>query len=328
LKLQPHETRAINIRLLRDVQLADFRKNKIPATATDGSVSWIRIDNVPVMGRLMVIERHKGISSSYDCCTCCCPNSYIGWDNYILGPSDGLPGNILPQAFYASYEDCNAYIYYIDQTVWAIWSSENPNIATVNDYGDVTAVSPGKVFIDATYASYNYQNDNDCTCQGDLQNWGASANIVVQVPTSLSIVSGTDSTTREATCPVGSATGCGITKSFNYQVLDQYGNPITGADISALQFWDSIQTTSPNGLGLSGYTTTCNPPNTGPCGIYVNSQGQFRENGLGVCSTVCYANGTCVTAGYTNADQTWHIGSYSIVQHISYYCDHVLVNGK
>ena len=65
LKLQPHETRAINIRLLRDVQLADFRKNKIPATATDGGVSWIRLDNVPVMGRLLVITRHAGMSSSY-----------------------------------------------------------------------------------------------------------------------------------------------------------------------------------------------------------------------------------------------------------------------
>ncbi len=51
LKLQPHETRAINIRQLRDAQLADFRGNKIPAAATDGSVGWIRIDNVPVMGR-------------------------------------------------------------------------------------------------------------------------------------------------------------------------------------------------------------------------------------------------------------------------------------
>ncbi|MGH9455872.1 MAG: hypothetical protein ACRD2O_18090, partial [Terriglobia bacterium] len=56
LRLQPHETRAIDIRALRDAQLADFRKSKIPADAADGSVNWVRLDNVPVMGRLMVIS--------------------------------------------------------------------------------------------------------------------------------------------------------------------------------------------------------------------------------------------------------------------------------
>ncbi|HEX5483710.1 MAG TPA: hypothetical protein VFZ08_13890, partial [Terriglobia bacterium] len=41
LKLNPHETRALNIRSLRDAQLADFKKSKIPAAANDGSVSWV-----------------------------------------------------------------------------------------------------------------------------------------------------------------------------------------------------------------------------------------------------------------------------------------------
>jgi hypothetical protein len=40
LKLAPHKTRAIDIRQLRDTQVADFRKNRIPADAADGSVSW------------------------------------------------------------------------------------------------------------------------------------------------------------------------------------------------------------------------------------------------------------------------------------------------
>ncbi|MGH9454147.1 MAG: hypothetical protein ACRD2O_09290, partial [Terriglobia bacterium] len=73
LKLQPHETRAINLRLLRDAQAADFKTNKIPAAATDGSVDWIRLDNIPVEGRLVVIERQGGVASNYDCNTCPCP---------------------------------------------------------------------------------------------------------------------------------------------------------------------------------------------------------------------------------------------------------------
>lgn len=108
------------------------------------------------------------------------------------------------------------------------------------------------------------------------------------------------------------------------------GNAIQGSGIATLQFWDSFQTTSPNYLGLTGYNTTCSPPNTGPCGLFVNSQGEFGEGNLGACSTVCYNSSTrvCVTGGPTNANQTWHIGSYSIVQQVSIYCDHVLVNGN
>ena len=53
LRLQPHETRAIDIRKLRDAQKEDFRGNRIPGAATDGSVVWIRLEHVPVMGRLL-----------------------------------------------------------------------------------------------------------------------------------------------------------------------------------------------------------------------------------------------------------------------------------
>ncbi len=66
LKLGPHETRALDLRKLRDAQRLDFRKSRIPANASDGSVLWIRLDNVLVMGRLVVLQRHKGMASNYD----------------------------------------------------------------------------------------------------------------------------------------------------------------------------------------------------------------------------------------------------------------------
>jgi hypothetical protein len=73
LNLNPHETRAIDLRKLRDAQKPDSKKNTIPATATDGSVTWGRIDNLPVMGRLMVINRQQGMPSNCDCFACPCP---------------------------------------------------------------------------------------------------------------------------------------------------------------------------------------------------------------------------------------------------------------
>jgi hypothetical protein len=63
LQLNPHETRAIDIRALRDAQKPDLNGSKIPAAATDGSVIWIRGDNVPVEGRLLVIARRHGLAS-------------------------------------------------------------------------------------------------------------------------------------------------------------------------------------------------------------------------------------------------------------------------
>ncbi len=76
LKLKPHESRAIDLRKLRDAQEPDYQKSKIPTTATDGSVLWTRLDNVQVTGRLVVLQRHNGFSSTYDCNPCPCPPDF------------------------------------------------------------------------------------------------------------------------------------------------------------------------------------------------------------------------------------------------------------
>ena len=94
--------------------------------------------------------------------------------------------------------------------------------------------------------------------------------------------------------------------------------------------------TSPDPLEIDahgGYTTTCgaidpNQNNKGPCNVFTNSSGQFTEFALGACSPVCKVNGVCTTGGPSKVDQTWHIGSSSIVQHISIFCEKVLVNGQ
>ncbi len=87
LELAPYETRAIDIRQLRDAQTADFKGHKIPLDATDGSINWVRIDDVPMSGRLLVIRKGQGTVSSYDCCACPCPDSFAG-----IGVSPGTFG--------------------------------------------------------------------------------------------------------------------------------------------------------------------------------------------------------------------------------------------
>lgn len=331
LKLEPHETRVVNIRALRDAQVAGFMGHKIPATATDGSINWVRVDDVPVMGRLMVISRKAGLSSSYDCSSCPCPASL---SSLAMGPATTffmLPGQDWWGTATANYETCNGTFDPVDVTDTSDWTSDDSAVAEVIASGEVQGVTGGVARITVQYFGFRsiYSGPPPGHCVKTSVEPSDTATCSVQTPTSLSIVAGTSSTGSESQCTTGAGTGCGVTRSFTYQVLDQNGNPITGPGIAALQFWDSFQVGSPNGLDVSGVgSTTCSPANTGPCGQYVNSQGQFAERALPVCSTVCYSKGTCVTAGYTSATQAIHIGPYTINQNISFYCDHVLVNGK
>ncbi len=158
-----------------------------------------------------------------------------------------------------------------------------------------------------------------------------AVNFLVQIPTSLSIVAGTDSTTPESSCTYTDVhgnpqTGCGMVRSFMYQVNDQENPPQPIQ--AALPVWDVITTTTPNNLMITGYVTTCTPANTGPCGVYTSNTGQFEEQSLNVCSSICRSNNVCVAGGPTNATQAIHLGAFVITQNDSYFCDHVTVNGQ
>jgi hypothetical protein len=154
LRLSPHETRVIDLRKLRDAQLPDFKKHLIPASATDGSVCWNRIDNVAVMGRLMVISRQQGMASSYDCCICPCPASYEPGLDYLSPESfDLLVGSSAGLILYGGFLGCGSIVYYADvNTDDPTWNSASASIATVNSSGVVTGQSGGTTSITGAYA--------------------------------------------------------------------------------------------------------------------------------------------------------------------------------
>lgn len=163
LRLKPQETRAIDLRKLRDQQKTDFQGNLIPAQATDGSVLWIVLDKVAVMGRLVVLERHRGLASSYQCeiCDGGCPPSYTGLS---VSPtvSSLLPGSTGQCTATAKYTDCNGSNTYSTVTTVASWTSNNTAVATVNNStskGLVTGVAGGTANITATYtdATHTWQ---------------------------------------------------------------------------------------------------------------------------------------------------------------------------
>lgn len=151
----------------------------------------------------------------------------------------------------------------------------------------------------------------------------------MQRPTSLSIVPGTSSTTPEGPCTTSDGlAGCGVTRTFRYQVKDQFNMAI---QVGGMPIWDSIFAGTPNSCNLAGFRTTCSPPNTGPCDQVTFGDGQFNET-IDICAPACRStSGTCIVGCQTAASQTWNVNGFSLsteVKQLSYQCDRILVNGN
>ena len=181
LLLNPQETRAIDLRKLRDAQTPDFKKNKVPGAAADGSVIWIRGDNLPVMGRLMLIHRHLGMASNYDCNQCACPYTYDPLLDYVY--PDGanlLVADTQPLTYYGGFLDCNHNPYYYNENGSTSWTSEYPSVATVDSSGTVTAQSGGTSTITGQFSGYAYVwNEMMWYCSSSLLQGEGSATIDV-----------------------------------------------------------------------------------------------------------------------------------------------------
>jgi len=163
LKLKPHETRAIDLRKVRDEQKPDLKGNKVPASASDGSVVWTRLDHVPVMGRLVVLQRHKSMASSYDCYICDCAPDFFDLDIDPAAIAILVYESILFEGEAWFREHCNQYqwLYNVD----ASFQSLNPPVATVTTEGTATGQSGGTATIKALYNDYYYTYDRvliDC----------------------------------------------------------------------------------------------------------------------------------------------------------------------
>jgi hypothetical protein len=158
LKLNPHETRGIDMRQLRDAQQPDFKKNKIPVGATDGSVNWIRLDDVPVMGRLVVIQRHKGMASNYDCDTCPCPANFNSISNTPDPINLTTPGTTMDCTCTAMYQSCNGIQTYFNETSNSTWSSDDTAVAYMDSSvkGRVHGLTAGTANITASFTGIIY----------------------------------------------------------------------------------------------------------------------------------------------------------------------------
>ena len=240
LKLNPHETRVIDIRKLRDAQKADFKGNKIPPEATDGGVFWIRLDKVPVVGRLLVIDSYKSISSNFDCsCTRHCPLGY-----YSLTVTPDPPSLFVGESiqFKATEEwgDCNGFLYPYDVTGAADWSSSNFSAVAVSTSGLATAVGGGSAIIVATYADdVPHWSVALEECIDNYINRQDSKTVSVQVPSSLSLSLGPQVTYNGNNVIECNGTndgqGWGYSRCGTFTLMDQNGVAITRGSFTATE---------------------------------------------------------------------------------------------
>jgi hypothetical protein len=167
----------INLGSLRDAQAADCKNNKIPPGATDGAVNWVRIDNVPVTGRLVVVQRNGGVASNYDCCTCQCPLSLMG-SGATISPLTGFMavGNAADFLFTAVFENCNNVQYPYNETNYAAWSSGNTIVMTMDQtyHGEAHGLSSGTAGNQAQVSEcgYYYSYLGKCYCSYQTQATG------------------------------------------------------------------------------------------------------------------------------------------------------------
>ncbi|HEV2231824.1 MAG TPA: Ig-like domain-containing protein [Terriglobia bacterium] len=288
LKLAPHETRAIDLRKLRDAQQADFQKNKIPMDATDGSVTWIRLDNVAVSGRLMVVQRHNRIASSYDCCIGSCPPSYTalgvspGTNYMVIGTSAGFVAT-------ATYQDANGTNTYATVTPSSTWSSNNTPVATVDGSGTATGVSGGTATIDALYTdNVWYFNTYYNQCFSNSVQHGSSGTGNVQVPTFLKVIS---NTTQQQTC---SPDGVRCARLLDYQVLDQNQNAIQIAGMTIREHYS-----------VSSQT----------CGFIINDSSTWVTSVAGDMTPYADGIGICCPSGsncFEDVYQTFDVNYYPV----------------
>ena len=239
LQLNAHETRAIDLRKLRDAQQPDLNNNTVPAAATDGSVIWVRIDNLPVMGRLVQIHRQQGMASNYDCETCPCANNYEPSLDYVTpGSSNLLVGDTVGLTYYSAYETCNDDVLYYNANAYTTWTSQNPNIASVNSAGTATGQSAGTTQIGGQYTGddYTYSPDDTPECSASPVSGGAAAQVSVYTP-AYAVFNG-------QTGPYSPGCGKGIYR--NYEVYDSATAPPGGHLIQSAMNWTLHETGNPS----------------------------------------------------------------------------------
>jgi len=174
--LKPRETRAIDLRRLRDAQQADWQGHKIPAGATDGIVVWSRLAQLPVMGQMEVVEPTEAMASPDYEGGDGCPDCYAG---SVMVPAQVTLVPTHQSTFHVEgdFQDCNGDDSY-SVVSGGSWWSWNTAVATVGTQGQATGVSGGSTTIEDDFSAQSCDPCGPCDCYYDDDSGYGTANVI------------------------------------------------------------------------------------------------------------------------------------------------------
>ncbi|MGH9451566.1 MAG: Ig-like domain-containing protein [Terriglobia bacterium] len=217
-------------------------------------MNWVRGDDVPVMGRLMVVSRKAGISSSYDCTPAQCALSVMGLNPTLSSPIDiGLQTQI---GITATEEDCNEHQYFMGWGGQCWWTSDNPSVAGVDSMGMVTGVADGAASIQLKAATIQYSCGVRAHCERSEMTKYVEAPVTVcglsiSSPTNAAVYSMGGGGYNQATVPLEATSSCSgsanWTLSFTYTTAN--GTSYTASPTTTTTLGQSTNYTTNVGQG-------------------------------------------------------------------------------
>ncbi len=273
--LDPGGTATFDLRQIRDQRLVGLDGETLPREAMLGQFKWSIAGPVTggrLNGRMEIVSRTAGQSSSYSCGQCC-PDSY--WYG-LLQPSTVFTPTGLSRQFtvISQMRTCSGSTGGQLYAYATSWNVASPSVTSVNTvgYGSASAsgLSGGDSGISGFWTASQWEPFIE-DCYESPVDAGGSGDVEVKTPTSLSIVS-----SEYLNAPPAPYDYLRI-----YQIRDQNGQPMQGFGSSALNVTESY-TPNPasgncsastistgggyafdNGQFIDNYTLTGSPPN--PC---------------------------------------------------------------
>ncbi len=259
-QLAPGASAVYDMRALRNRQVPDRDGQVLPVTATRGQFRWSivgPINGARLNGRSEIRSVAQGTARSYSCGQCC-PGRFNGQSFLQPIPVQTPIGWSNQFQILERHEDC----FGAGGDLWFglphAWSVQDPAITAARTItwgvGEVDGLSEGRTWVTGFWTTTDYQPYFE-DCRGVPVDTSASTEADVRRPAVLRVISD-----RYAW------------QAFNdykrervYQVLDQYGQPLARAGMTATETFSDWIT---NGCELSGLS---------PRHASTNDQGRFLD---------------------------------------------------
>jgi hypothetical protein len=160
----PHQTTTIDVRDLRDNQVADVNGDTIPLDETGGQVQWSMTgaEDKVLIGRAEQVNLVQGVSSNYACQNCCSNSFYDAW---ITPEATGFEGDQI--WLFAMQQDANCYgqTFPEYQAGFVQFNSGAPSICNFGLNGQVTGIGPGLGGIQAQWTADSWLRGGNDQCE-------------------------------------------------------------------------------------------------------------------------------------------------------------------